>query len=487
VTHLPVLVVVLPLFAAALTALVRRSPVVQRVITIATLTAVTVIGGVLVAATAGGGIVATVVGGHPAALGIALTVDPLGAVMVLVTGVLALAAVAAMSLRRDDGHPFAHPVVLVMLTGVWGSFVTGDLFNLFVAFETTLIASYVLLVLDGTRRQARAGAVYVTVNLLGSLVFLAGVGLLYGTAGTVNLAQLAAQPTQMSSGAIGPALVVLAFAVKAALLPFSGWLRVAYPVAPRAVSPLFAGLLTTVGVVAMYRVMLLSFGEAPVLRQAILVAAIATAIAGGLATLAVTGPAPLLAHVVLAQAGFMAVGVGIGTVDAVAAGIFFVVQDVVIKTALFLGAFATDDVATDGVGLVQARPILAVTVAVAGLSLAGFPPLSGFVGKALLIRSAFDAGLVIASVGMLVASFGVLVAVGRLWRGIVWRTVADEVTSAVASRGRRRVTAVPAMVLASAAILIGVVPGPLHELATRAAEVLTDPAAYARTVLGGER
>lgn len=475
--------IVVPLAAAALAALGRRSRWLQRIVTLAAVTAVLGIGIHLIASTTGGTVLTTVLGGTDARFRIALVADPLSALVVTVTALVALACTVALIARDDDENRLLLPVLLVLLAGSLGTFVTGDLFNMFVFFEVTLIASYVLLVIGGTAAEARAAAVYVVINLAGSLVFLLGVGLLYGAVGSVNLAVLATETARPPVRAVAEAVVVVAFALKAALLPLGGWLRVAYPVTPRAVSALFAGILTTVGVVAMYRVIPLAFGSTGALT-AVLVAGTVTATGAALAAAAPAGRWHIVTLVVMAQAGFMVVGVGLGTVDGIAAGVVFVVQDVIAKTAIFLALSATGDADTGGRDLALHRPVLAATIGVTLVSLAGLPPTSGGIGKALLVRAALLAGQPVVAAVLLLASLLVLAAGVRLWHRTSWQ--AQEPGGehrAVAPPVRRRIAAAPAVVLALALLVIGLQPAWLDASARSAAQVLIDPEAYTRQVL----
>lgn len=479
-TSVPVLLIVVPLAAAAVAALARTSRLAQRAVSLLAVAAVVGFGVALLAATADGDLVVTVVGGSEARYYIALTVDPFSALVVAAAGVVATAVLTTMMLRGDDHHPLLHPLVLVLLAGALGTFVTGDLFNLFVFFELTLLASYVLLVIGGRAEQTRAASVYVTVNLFGSLAFLAGAGLLYGATGTVNLAVLATAPPAPGRE-IAEVVIVVAFALKAALLPLGGWLRVAYPVVAAPVGALFGALLTTVGVVALYRVVPVAFTSAAV-QPAVLAAGAATAVVAAVTAVAVPGRRRVLALVVMAQAGLMAVGVGLGGAGALAAGMVFVVQDVVAKAAAFLALGAVDDLDTGDRELATARPVLAAVIGVVLASLAGLPPTSGFVGKALLVRESLAGGAWAVAAAVLAASLAVLAAGVALWRRSAW-AVPRGASVAAPREARRRAAVVPAAVLAAVVLAIGLVPGPLIERTRAAADILTRPDAYAGEVL----
>ncbi|WP_017975358.1 complex I subunit 5 family protein [Actinopolyspora halophila] len=401
-----------PLAAAAFAALGRRWNGVQRAVTIAALVVVIAAGVLLVVESLSSGVVSTVVGGKSSLTGIALTADPFGAALVAATGLLAAVVTATMAMTGDDHSPFLQPLMLVLIGGASGSFIAGDLFNLFVFFEVVLIGSYVLLILLGGLPQLRAASVYVTVNLIGTMLLLTGIAGVFAATGTVNLARLAQQPVVDSGAMPGAVLVVLAFTLKAGLLPFSGWLAVGYPAAQRTTMALFAGTLTTVGVAALYRVVLLAFDGSSVLRSGVLVVAVATLLLASVAAVAAKQHGRVLGLLIVTQVGFMAAGFALGTVAAVTAGVFFILQDVVIKAAAILAYRPLGDSTVPAGGV---RAVALTGFALLALSLVGIPPLAGFVGKALLVEAAFDAGSVVVAVAVLVASAATLAALLPLW------------------------------------------------------------------------
>ncbi|WP_114454895.1 proton-conducting transporter membrane subunit [Halopolyspora algeriensis] len=466
-----------PLTAAGIAALGRGRRGLQRVASTVALVVVTGAGTLLTLRAVPSGVVHTVIGSETALTGIALTADPFGAALVAAIGLLTTVAVTTTAGTGDDHHPLQHPLLLVLVGGACGSFVAGDLFNLFVMFEVVLIASYVLLVLHGGLRQFRAAAVYVIVNLVGTVLLLAGIAAVFAATGTVNLALLAERPTVAAGAMPGAALVLIAFTLKAGLLPFSGWLVVGYPATRRTTMALFAGTMTTVGMAALYRVALLAFGDAEVLRTAVLVVAVATALLTSLAALAAADHGRVLALLITTQVGFMALGFGLGTVAGIAAGVFFVLQDVLVKTAVVLAYRSCGEHHPPVI-----RGIVTASFAVLALSLVGFPPLAGFVGKALLVEAALEAGAVVAAAVALAASAMTLAALLPLWWHITGNR--DGGGEGTARRLRPGACAAPAAVVAVAAVAVGIVPGWLLAIAGAAAEVLADPAGYAQEVLG---
>lgn len=455
-----------PLSAAALGLLLYRRRRMQLIAAAMALLAAVAAGVALVRETVASGVIAVSIGGEQL-VGVALTAEPFGAALVVATGLLAALVVAAMA-RTDPSHPYSVPLILVVVGAASGSFVTGDLFNLFVLIEVAVTASYALLVLEhGGRRGLRAVTVYLVVNIAGTIVLLAGIAAVYGAAGTVDLASLAALSLEGSAALPGAALVVVALSLKAGLVPFTAWVAVGYPAARRPLMALLAGTLTTIGIAGLYRVGLLAFGAAPGLRVAVLAASVATLLVAPLAALATRRRRRVLALLVAAQVGFMGIGFGLGTRAAIAAGVFFALQDIAVKSALILTYVPGE---RDGPAV---SPLLLAAFAVLGLSLAGMPPLAGFAGKALLVESALAAGAPVVAAALLVSSALILASLLPLY----WR-MADRTSSG------RSITAVLGAAVAVAVAAVGIAPGGLLAIAGAAADTLLDPAGYAEAVLG---
>lgn len=461
-----------PASGAALGLLLRRQPRQQLLATAVALATVVAAGVWLTLETLSVRVVHTAVGAHGGLKGIALVAEPFGASLVVATGLLALLVLGVTAGDRLEHHRFVYPLFLVLIAGACGSFVAGDLFNLFVLFEVALAASYVLLVVDGSLPRVRASAVYIAVNLVGTLLLLAGVAGVFAAAGTVNLPLLASEAGAPVGAGPAAALMVLAFTLKAGLLPFTGWLVVGYSNARPSVMALFVGTLTTVGIAALYRVALLAFEGAPPFRDAVLALAVATLVLAPLAAAASGHHARALALLVAMQVGFMAVGFGLGTAAGVSAGIFFVLQDVLIKAAVIL-AYGPLAAPVAGPRAAPLGPAVLGVLAVLGLSLVGFPPLAGFIGKALLVEAALAAGAPWVAALALAASAIMLAATVPLWR------------EARLSSRPGAAAMVFTLPVAIAAVVVGVAPHWLIVLAETAADVLLNPAAFAQSVHGG--
>jgi multicomponent Na+:H+ antiporter subunit D len=486
-TGLIVTVVAAPLVGAALSVTAARRLAWQRAIGLVTVAVVAAASVALLASVDAGGTAVVEIGSWPAPVGIVLVADRLSAVLLAVSAVMLLAVLvyAIAQVEAEADAWFFHPVYLTLTAGTAIAFLTGDVFNLFVGFEITLVSSYVLLSLRAGKHEVRAGMTYVVINLLASALFLTGVAFLYASTGTVNMADLSGRvadlPPAVTAGLATLFLVV--FGIKAAIFPLFSWLPDSYPAAPTPVAAIFAGLLTKIGVYAIVRSQTIVFPQdGP--SSLVLFLAGATMLVGVLGAIAQSDIKRLLSFHIVSQIGYMVMGLGFLTVAGVAATIVFMVHQIVVKAGLFLvGGLVEVEAGTGRLerlgGMLHRRPGVAVLFLVLALSLAGIPPLSGFVGKLALVQAglAADRNLVVAV--SLVVSLFTLFSMLKIWAGAFW---GDE--------GKVDPRPIPRGMLASTAavagfsLVVALAAGPLWDLATMAAEDLVDPSSYVMAVLG---
>jgi multicomponent Na+:H+ antiporter subunit D len=492
VTELVILPLLIPLAVAALSLLAWGRHQLQ--ITFALLGAIALLVaaiGLMLAVEANGPLV-VYVGSWPAPFGIVLVADLLSAIMVLLAAIVGLAVVLtsiASIPRRLEALGY-YPLVQILILGVCGAFLTGDLFNLYVWFEVMLIASFVLLALGGERPQVEGGLKYVVLNLVASVLFLSGVGVIYGVAGSLNMADLAirldtlAQPALITAVAM---LFLVAFGIKAAVFPLFFWLPASYHTAPAPVAALFAGLLTKVGVYALLRVFTLLFDQdAGFTYPLILGIAALTMVAGVLGAVAERDVRRILSFHIISQIGYMVMGLGLFTAFSVAASIFYVAHHILVKTALFLvggvmgrmsGSYELDHIG----GLAGRSTALSLLFAVPALSLAGIPPFSGFFAKLGLIQAGIDQAQYLV-VGVAIAvGFLTLLSMAKIWTDGFWGEQLPLVDGARAQAGR---LLPPIAMLAALTIIVGFGAEPVFAIAQRAADGLMDPSAYIDAVLG---
>lgn len=490
------LLVALPLAASGLSIVLWRRVRVQQALGVGTVATSLGLAVGLLLHVESRGIVAVDIGGWPAPIGITLVADLLSMMLLCVSlaTVLAVLVYAIGQPRTDKSAFYFHPLYLVLTAGVSASFLTGDLFNLFVSFEVMLSASYVLITLGGAQQQVRSGMTYVVINLLASTLLITVIGLTYAATGTVNMADLVGRLDGIPDGvraALG-ALLLVTFGIKAAIFPLFFWLPDAYPTAPMAVTAVFAGLLTKVGVYAIIRTQTLLFGPDGFLEPLLLVVAVLTMVVGVLGAIAQDDMKRILSFHIVSQVGYMIFGLALFSVGGLAATTLFMVHHIPVKTSLFLVTGVVEQVTGSGAlrqlgGLIRRTPLLAALFLVPALSLAGLPPFSGFVGKLALAQAGLAAEQWLATGVSLVVSALTLYSMTKIWAGVFWGTP-EEAPLLPSAAGEARLRP-PALMVGATCGLVSLTLGialfaqPLYQLSERAAVDLLDRSAYVTTVL----
>lgn len=487
-----VLPILVPLSTAAILLLAPTRPLLQRWIALAG--SILLLGSTFVVfrRVEAGGIQVLQVSGWPAPFGITLVADLLAAMLGVAVGIVGVAITAAAFAGVDPRREAFgyHPLIQILLMGVSGAFLTGDLFNLYVWFEVMLVASFVLMALHRTSAQVEAAFKYVAINLIASSIFLTALGLLYGVAGTLNMADLARLGPATRTPGVDMVLAVLfliAFSIKAGLFPLFFWLPASYHTPPAAIGAVFAGLLTKVGVYALMRIFTLLFQDAPpALFTLLLAMSVATMLIGLVAALNERDFRRILSFNLVAHIGYTTASLSLLTPAALAGGIFYVLHHVVVITNLFLVSGVllrlrrTTDMAGLG-GLYRTQPAFSALAMVPIFSLAGVPPLSGFLGKLAILEGTFEAGAYWVGGIFLVVGLLTLLSMGRTWADAFWRpsaTAAD-----MSTPGTALLITITGLSLVTLAITVGA--GPLFELTSRAAHQLLQRDEYVRAVLGG--
>jgi multicomponent Na+:H+ antiporter subunit D len=491
---LPVLPIVIPLASATLGLLLRHSPAAQRLISVLGCVALLLASLALFGQVWVGGIAVSHLGNWPAPFGITLAVDVLGALMVVITAVTGLVicvySLGSISERRERGGYYTGFHVLLM--GVNGSFVTGDLFNLYVWFEVLLIASFALLVMGSDRAQLRGGLQYVLINLVASSVLLIAIALLYGLTGTLNMADAAVRLAQVSRPGLVTTVAMLfmvAFGIKAAAFPLFFWLPVSYHTPPIAVSALFAGLLTKVGVYALIRVFTLLFVHDVGYTHGILLAVAGfTMLSGVLGAAAQTDIRKILGFHSISQVGYMLMGLALYTKLALVGAICFILHHNIVKANLFLVGGVTQlytgsfDLKQVG-GVYRERPLLALWFLIPAFSLAGFPPLSGFWAKLFVIKAGLDDGAYVIALVALVTSALTLFSMTKIWTQAFWKPHPDGgLPEADGTSQRLGLLLAPIITLAILTVLIGLQPEVIYRIADYSAGQLLDRNVYIEAV-----
>jgi multicomponent K+:H+ antiporter subunit D len=494
--HWMIAPLLLPAFAAGVLALLRPPIAVQRGVSLAVCVALLLVAVRLLLDADAGVQTVYALGNWRPPFGIVLVADRLSAFMLLLTALLALPIIVAASSGDDAQGPFFHALLQFQLMGLNGAFLTGDLFNLFVFFEVLLIASYCLLLHGNTPARVRAGVHYVVINLVGSSLFLIGVAMLYAVTGTLNLADLAVKvarlaPADQVLAHSGALILLVVFGLKAALFPLFLWLPPTYMNAPAPVAALFA-IMTKVGIYAILRVYLLVFGAqagaaAPALERWLLPAALITMACGALAALASRRLTGIAAQLTLLSVGTALAGAALATPQAVSASLYYVAHSTLAGALLFL-VCGLVDVQRGAAGdyLKRAAPVArpqltGLLFLFAGVAVAGVPPLSGFVGKTMLLQAtgtAFAAPWIWSLI--LATSFLAILALVRGGLVVFWAARNSEPAGERAGASR---FAAALLLLATVAAL-ALVAEPVRRFTDATAAQLADSGSYVDAVLG---
>ncbi|WP_371060068.1 monovalent cation/H+ antiporter subunit D [Rhodosalinus sp. 5P4] len=503
-SHWIILPVVLPaLMASVLVLALRHHLDLQRIFSIAGTVALAGLGVVLMAMAHDGTVSVYELGDWSAPFGIVLVLDRLSAMMLMLTAAIALVVVLyAVGSGWDARGQHFHALFQFQLMGISGAFLTGDLFNLFVFFEVLLIASYGLMIHGGGGRRLRAGVQYVIYNLLGSTLFLFALAILYAVTGTLNMADMAGRVGGITGGdtallLVGAVLLLMVFAIKSALLPLHFWLPETYASAPAPVAALFA-VMTKVGAYAILRVDTLIFHSAndamaALLSGLLLAAALATLAVGMIGILGASGLGRLAAFAVIGSMGTLFSAMAIFTQETAAATLYYMLHSTLAGALLFLVVDmvrerrAGGDAYRPAPAMAQGGLVTALYFG-AAIAVAGMPPLSGFVGKLLILDAVRDAPL--AWLIWTAILGGTLIAILGLAQGgsrIFWKLEAP--ADGAPPAGPAPAIALPAastFVLLGAIVALTLFAGPVTSYLDNTAAQLYAPQTYISAVLGSD-
>ena len=497
--HLVIAPVLLPLLAGLLLLVLgtRRVRVQRWVGTLACLGGVALAGALALQADDGGTRV-YLVGNWAAHLGIALVADRLASIMLLATALLALPCLVFAAGGWDRRAPHFHVLFQFQLMGLNGAFLTGDLFNLFVFFEVLLIASYGLLLSGGRGLQLRSGLQYVAFNITASTLFLVALGFIYGLTGALNMAELAHRVGQVPAAEAAPlkaaaGLLLVVFCAKAALLPLYVWLPETYARSPAAVAAMFA-IMTKLGVYAVLRVFSLVFGaEAGALAGLawpwLLPLGAATLVLATLGALAAPSLRLLAAYLVLGSAATLFIALGLASAEALGAGLYYLMHSTLVGGALFMLADLVRkqrDNAGDSLrkfDRMGPKALLGAMFLLAAVSVAGLPPLSGFIGKFSLLAAVPEAHVAWLWPVLLITGVLTLLALASAGSHLFWRE-GGEVPAPGRVPALRGVEVGATVALLALGVMLAVFGGPALRYAQDAGGQLVSPAGYIEQVRG---
>lgn len=484
--------VVLPAVIGPLIVLtMRHDLMLQRVFSVAATAALTLIAAALMWSAASHPPEVYRLGDWPAPFGIVLVLDRLSALMVLLTAALALVVqLYAIGTAWDTRGKHFHALWQFQLMGIGGAFLTGDAFNLFVFFEVLLIASYGLMIHSGGRDRLRAGVQYIAYNLVGSTLFLFALATVYSVTGTLNMADLAVKVAALPEGdaaliRVAGVMLMLVFAIKGALVPMQFWLPATYAQAPGPVSALFA-VMTKVGAYAMIRVFTLIFppetaATGGLFADLLLPAALVTLALGAVGVLGSASFARLAAFAAIASMGTLFVAISRFTPEATAAGLYYLIHSTLAAAALFLVADLVADRRahlrlTEAMPPIAQQGLIAALFFVSAIAVAGMPPLSGFLGKLMILDATRGAGMGWIWSTMLATTLILIIGLSRAGSALFWKAQATgEETPAHAPEA---LSFVAVFALLAGLVLLSILANPAMAFLQATAEALFDPAAY---------
>jgi multicomponent Na+:H+ antiporter subunit D len=494
-TWLVIAPVVVPILTGALLLMIRHHVRLHAAVAICGLAGSAACAGLLLARVMSGGPLVMTMGRWLPPFGISFAVDVLGALLCFTANLVGLVC-AFYSLRDIDtlGRRYGfYPFLMLMMAGVGGAFLTGDVFNLYVWFEVFVISSFGLLVVGSDERRIDGAVKYAILNLVATTLFLIATGYLYGVFGTLNMADLHRKVA--NAGAAAPVmtlatLYLVAFGMKAAAFPVNFWLPASYHTPKIVTSALFGGLLTKIGIYGLLRVLVMIMpAERMVLSGLIGWVAILTMLVGVVCALAQADIRRMLGFALISGIGVMLAGLALGDAAGLSGAILYAVHSMLVMTALYLlsgmirdvgGSFSLDDLG----GLYDRAPLLAGAALLLAFAIAGLPPGSGLWPKIALVKASLDAGEGGLAAAILVSGLLTTVAFGRVFLLAFWRT--EPQASAALARGRApRIAYAALLVLLLGSLAIGLYPEPFMAAAGNAAAGLIEPQRYFDAVFPG--
>ncbi|MEQ7800682.1 proton-conducting transporter membrane subunit [Pedobacter sp. ASV1-7] len=445
-----------------------------------------------------GGILTMNAANWQAPFGIVFVADLFSITMVLLTSIAAL----AISLFSAQGVGRARmlygyfPIFHFLIMGLNGAFLTGDIFNLYVWFEVVIISSFVLLTLGGRKSQLEGAVKYMAMNILASMFFLTGIGILYGITGTLNMADLSLKIPLVENQTIvnlTSMFFLIGFGIKSAVFPLYFWLPSSYHTPPSAVAAAFGGLLTKVGIYAMFRVFTLIFIPNDFIKTLFIVMGIMTILTGAFGAVIKNNIRRLFSYLIVCHIGFIIGGLGLYTKLAFTGAIFYLIHDIIVKTNLFLisGLIqqlrGTMNMSRLG-GLYAEYPKLSLLIAIVLFSLAGIPPLSGFWPKIYLIDAAYVGENYFLIAAIIIGSFVTLMMVAKMWSEVFWKDASTEapVTDAFKplSSLKKTMLVLPIGILAMTTLFIGLNAEMVIRVAEQIGNEMLNTSPYIKAVLG---
>lgn len=489
--NIVILPIIIPVIFGMIMIIFRKRMKLQRYLSLISMAAVGIVTVYLMLQVKSEGIQTLHLGGWVAPFGVTMVVDMLSGLLITTTSIVAFCCLlyAFRTIGKERENFYFYPLFLFLITGVIGSFMTGDVFNLFVCFEVMLVASYVLISLGGTKIQLRESIKYILINILSSFLFLVAIAFLYAMTGTLNFAHLSLRVAEVGQEGLMTTVAILfliVFSLKAGLFLFF-WLPGAYSAPPTAISAIFAALLTKVGIYAIVRMFTLVFYHEPEVTHLFIgILAAITMVLGAIGAVAFWDIKRILTYNVIVGVGFILAGVASFTTVGMTGALYYLIHDMIVKALIFLLGgtviYLTDTSnLRDLSGLIRLHPQLGWMFFIAALSLSGIPPLSGFLGKLFISEGTFEAGYFWLGAIGLFTSLMVLYSIMKVFMNAFWGyTVIKEEEE----KGTTAGLLLPIGILTALTISLGIGAQAIHEYVDIAVEVLMNPSIYIEAVLG---
>ena len=486
-----ILPIILPTVAALVMIILRNKIKLHRVLSLVALLSVMAVSVIIISKIRKDGIMSLQLGGWEAPFGVSMVADMFAAILVLVTSAVSICCLiyAFSSIGREREEYYFYPLFLILITGVNGSFLTGDIFNLFVCFEVMLVASYVLISLGGTRAQLRESIKYILINVISSFLFLVAIAYLYAITGTLNLAHLSYRIAEVGQDGLMTTVAILfliVFSLKAGLFLFF-WLPGSYSAPPTAIAAIFAALLTKVGMYAIIRIFTLVFYHEPEVTHLFIgILSAITMLLGAIGAVAFRDIQKVMTYNVVVGVGFILAGLASYSIVGLTGSFYYLVHDMIIKSLIFLlggtiihltGTSKLDKIS----GLIRLHPALGWMFFIAALSLSGIPPLSGFLGKIFITEGTFTAAYYwLGAIGLL-TSLMVLYSILKVFMSVFWGYTDLTLDR---EKGSTKGRMLPIALLTVLTIGLGLGVEGIHEYMDIAVEVLMNPTVYVEAVIG---
>ncbi|MCL7411873.1 MAG: NADH-quinone oxidoreductase subunit M [Methanosarcinaceae archaeon] len=502
--HIPIILIAVPILMAAIMVFLKSSPKLQKSLNVFVTLCLLALSVVLLLRVWTDGIIVYEVG-EWGKYGIVLVADLLSAGMVVLTLFVSfLSLVYSLDYIEERSlNSTYHSLFNLLMAGLTGSFLTGDIFNLFVFFEILLLSSCGLVIANEkggvTKASDKMEATfkYLVLSMLGSIVMLIAISSLYATVGTVNMADIAVKVSAMSAAGTMPwhiypiaLLFIVVFGNKAAIFPLHYWLPDVHPTAPSPISAMLSGVLIKVGVYGMLRVFFLMFRDVlPMFQPIIILLALVTIIIGAISAIGQTDVKRMLAYSSVGQIGYVFLGVGMGSVYTITAALVYLVNHAFAKSMLFLTSGGiihhahTRNMQKMG-GMIKSAPLMGAMFLIGAMSIAGFPPMGGFIAKFILFDAGIEEGFYIPIAIALIFAVLTLFYMFRAWMIMFWGEPRDfETYGEYSSHALSPLLTVPIIILAIGVIIFGVYAEPLIALAQATAVQIVDPQPYIDAVM----